>query len=133
MPLYVNGNLHVPTAPLPLVPPSVPLACDGHAELKLPFPGVPPLPFVEGAGGGVAVQLSPDVNPLVPQVYVRLPLYPAEHVNTSVLPYACDAAWLALLLPAIVASAFEGVDTALVRPSHVTAAHALSDVANCPF
>ena len=66
-------------------------------------------------------------------MYVRLPLYPAEHVNTSVLPYACDAAWLALLLPAIVASASEGVDTALVRPSHVTAAHALSDVANCPF
>ena len=75
----------------------------------------------------------PENCPFCPHAYVTVPLYPAEHVNTSVLLYACDAAWLALLLPAIVASAFEGVDTALVRPSHVTAAHALSDVANCPF
>ena len=75
----------------------------------------------------------PENCPFCPHAYVTVPLYPAEHVNTSVLLYACDAAWLALLLPAIVASAFEGVDTALVRPSHVTDAHALSDVANCPF
>ena len=71
--------------------------------------------------------------PFRPHVYVRLPLYPAEHVNTSVLPVGCDAAREAVLPPATVASAFEGVATALVRPSHVTAAQALSDVANCPF
>ena len=77
--------------------------------------GVLPLPLVEGTGGRVAVQLSPDVNPPVPQVYVRLPLYPAEHVNTSVLPYACDAACVAV--PPVLAE-FEGTATALVRPSH---------------
>jgi hypothetical protein len=55
-------------------------------------------------------------------VYVRLPLYPAEHVNASVLPDCWEPAREAVLLAAILASAFAGVASALERPSHVVAA-----------
>jgi NO-binding membrane sensor protein with MHYT domain len=71
-----------------------------------------------------AEQLSDVVKePDWAHVYVTVLVKPAEHVNTSVEPYACDAACAAVLALAIAAPAFAGVDTALLRPSHVTAVH----------
>jgi chloramphenicol O-acetyltransferase len=69
-----------------------------------------------------AEHASNVVKPPYPHVYVTVPVYPDEHVNTSVESKGCAASCAAV--PVFAASAFSGVGISSIVPLQVTASHA---------